>query len=485
MSGTGRLTATLGLRSQQIVYGPPAPRERCDELHRTTEIDRAHLVMLVEQGLIPVPDAALLLAAIAELRRSDFAPLWHAPVPRGLYLAYENHLIDLVGADAGGKLHTGRSRNDLKATITALRLRDSVSNLLGEVNRLRAVLLARARAYRAVTMPLHTHYQPALPATYGYYLLGVAVALARDAGALARVLSDLYRCPLGAGALTGTDLPIDPARTARFLGFAEPPLHAVDAVASRDTCLHALAAATGAGLTVSRLAADLNLWSTVEYGYLTFPDRLVGGSSAMPQKRNAFLLEHVKSRPAATLGAWTALAATTIATPFTNSIEIGTDGVAAVWPGLAGTTDAIRLSQVVVSGARPRAELMAAGAQTNFVTATAIANQLVRRGVAFRTAHRQVGAAVRTAVAQGKTELDLPGHPDLTRASAAPGAVAKSYRHGGGPGEFGAVFAAAHSTLAGDCRWLGSWLSDRRRASHELNSAVTRLVEMGSPDVPA
>ncbi|CAM5641905.1 argininosuccinate lyase OS=Streptomyces tendae OX=1932 GN=argH PE=4 SV=1 [Streptomyces tendae] len=370
MSGTGRLTRTLGARTARVVYGEPGPDDIRRELGHTSVIDLAHVVMLTECGLLPRDAAAALLRAVTALRADGFRELYDRPAPRGLYLMYESHLIERLGADIGGKLHTGRSRNDIKATITAMRLRDDLADLLGELLRLQAVLLARARAHRDVVMPVYTHFQPAMPVTYGYYLAGIATALDRDIAALRHVLAERSDCPLGAGAVSGTDLPIDPARTAELLGFDGPPLHAMDAVASRDTLLRALAAAAGAGLTLSRLATDLQLWSTQEFGFVEFPERLVGGSSAMPQKRNAFLLEHVKAKAAAAVGAWTASAAAMKSTPFTNSIEVGTEAVGGAWSALATVHDGVLLAQVLVSGARPgRTADGAAGRAEGFVTA--------------------------------------------------------------------------------------------------------------------
>ncbi|MGQ4443140.1 lyase family protein, partial [Streptomyces violaceoruber] len=335
MTTTGRLNRTLGPRTRRVVYGQPGATDIRAELDATSTIDLAHIVMLTETGLLPEPAAAALLTHITRLRADGFRELYGNDAPRGLYLMYEGHLIDRLGTDIGGKLHTARSRNDIKATITAVRLRTELADLLGELLRLQAVLLSRARAHRDVVMPVYTHFQPAMPITYGYYLAGLATALDRDIAALRHSLGELRRCPLGAGAVAGTDLPVDPTRTAELLGFAEPPLHATDAVAARDGVLRALADVASAGLTLSRLATDLQLWSTQEFGFVTFPERLVGGSSAMPQKRNAFLLEHVKAKSAAAIGAWTASAAAMKSTPFTNSIEVSTEAVAVDRPAFA------------------------------------------------------------------------------------------------------------------------------------------------------
>jgi argininosuccinate lyase len=477
---TGRLSATLGVRTRRVVYGEFGPEEIRRELGPTSTVDLAHVVMLSETGLLPGPAAATLLDAVRRLRADGFRPLHGLPAPRGLYLMYEGHLVARLGADVGGKLHTARSRNDLKATITAMRLREELTELLSQTLRLQAVLLARARAHRHVVMPVYTHFQPAMPVTYGYHLAGIAAALDRDIAALRHALAELDRCPLGGGAVAGTDLPIDPARTAELLGFAAPPLHATDAVAARDTALRALAAAASAGVTLSRLATDLQLWSMQEFGFVDFPERLVGGSSAMPQKRNAFLLEHVKAKAGAAIGAWTASASAMKSTPFTNSIEVGTEAVAAVWPALSAVTDSVLLSQVLVSGARPDAERMAQRADEGFTTATGIANRLVARGVPFRTAHHVVGAAVRDAVAAGSTRL--AGIAAYEGALPTPGELAASHDRGGGPGACDAVVSALRWRLVDHADGLGTLrrrlLTARRRLDQAVTDVITRHIHV-------
>ncbi|GAA3452377.1 argininosuccinate lyase [Dactylosporangium matsuzakiense] len=477
-ASTGRIAATVGPRTRRIVYGCPTPEQVADELRAITVIDRAHLVMLAERKLIAADEAAALLRHIDRLRADGFGPLLELDTPRGLYLAYEEHLIAVLGIDVGGRLHTGRSRNDLKATITAMQARTELHALLAELIRLQSVLLGRARAHRDVVMPVHTHFQAALPVTFGYYLTGLALAIGRDIRAVRQAADELRRCPMGSGAAAGSALPIDPARVAALLGFDEPARHALDAVASRDVALRALAAAAGAALTVSRLAADLQLWSTAEFGFVVFPDRLVGGSSAMPQKRNAFLLEHLKAKAGVVVGAYTAAAAITRGTPFTNSIEVGTEAVAATWPGLRAALDCAELAQSIVLGARPVPPRMLAGAEHGFVGATALANRLVADGVPFRAAHHLVGDAVRRATGRGATRLseqDLPAGLAGTGHSMA--ALVADQRYGGGPGDFDGGFTAAYEDLAEHTRWYATARDRQRTAGRELTAAVSGIVE--------
>ncbi len=479
MSGTGRLLGQLGARTQRVVYGELTQAEIDAELPLMIEVDRAHLVMLAERDLISAATAAKLIRCMDGLTAERYASLLSRPAPRGLYLMYEGYLIERLGANVGGVLQSGRSRNDLKATIASLRLRDWLLGFGAQAVRLEAVLLSRARAHRSVVMPAYTHFQAAMPVTYGYYLLGVALAIGREIDSLRVAAAGLQACPLGASAVAGTDLPIDPERTARLLGFAGPAVHALDAVASRDVPLRLLGAATGLGIVLSRLATDLQLWSTAEFGFIAFPDRLVGGSSAMPQKRNAFLLEHVKAKAGQGLGAWAGAASMMAGTPFTNSIEVGTEAMAGIWPGLRAAEQSVLLSQVLVSGAQPDAARMSERAVNGFTTATAVANRLVRSGVPFRTAHHMVGDAVRKAVAAGSVQLADFGPPgwldQIGPASFDLRAVVRAQAHGGGPGAFDEPFRTATAAWTAHQAWLGAWRKSVAAAEVCLAAAVRQL----------
>jgi argininosuccinate lyase len=485
VTGTGRLVGELGARTRRVVYGALSQPEIDAELPLMIRVDQAHLVMLAEQKLIAASAAAQLLRCIDELAAERFRPLLRRPAPRGLYLMYEGYLIERLGPEIGGVLHSGRSRNDLKATITSLRLRDWLLDFGEQAVRLEAVLLSAARKHLSVVMPVYTHFQAAMPVTYGYYLLGVAIAVSREIDALRSAAAGLEACPLGAGAVAGTDLPIDPVRTAALLGFAGPARHALDAVASRDVPLRLLGAAAGLAIVLSRLATDLQLWSTAEFGFIGFPDRLVGGSSAMPQKRNAFLLEHVKAKPGQAIGAWAGAASMMAATPFTNSIEVGTEAVGSVWQGLRAVEQAVLLSQVLVSGAKPAAARMSERAETGFTAATSVANRLVQRGVPFRTAHHMVGDAVRRAVQAGSTQLAEFGPPgwldEIGLADLDLPALVRAHAYGGGPGSVAEPYRQAAAAWAAHRQWLGQRRQSAADAAAELAAAVS-LSLAAAPD---
>jgi argininosuccinate lyase len=483
---TGRLTGELGPRTRKVIYGELSRSELEAELPLAMRVDRAHVVMLAEQKLISPEAAANLLLCMDELEAARYEPLLGRPAPRGLYLMYEGYLIERLGPDVGGVLHSGRSRNDLKACVTAMRFREWLLEYAEQAVRLEAVLLSRARAYQSVVMPIYTHFQAAMPVTYGYYLLGIALALGRDIDALRSAAEGLRISPLGAGAVAGTDLPIDPARTATLLGFDAPAGHALDAVASRDTPLRLMAAAAGLTVTLSRLGTDLQLWSTAEFGFVRFPDRLVGGSSAMPQKRNAFLLEHVKAKPGHVLGAYAAAGGMMSATPFTNSIEVGTEAVSAIWPGLRAAEESVLLCQVLVSGARPDADRMTERAVDGYTAATSIANRLVQHGVPFRTAHRLVGDAVRRAVEAGSTDilafLDRgytgDGPPGWLDDLDLP-ALVRAHEHGGGPGSFTESHRQAVAGWNDHSTWLATLRHHQSTAADSLTTAVRSFLGAG------
>ena len=490
MDDTGRIRRPLTPTARRIVFGEPAPGP--SELDLVTRVDRAHLVMLAEEGLVSREAAADLLIEIEQLRAGRFAALDGAEARRGRYLLYEDCLAGRLGERTAGILRTGRSRNDLNATVLLLRLRPTVARLLAETLRLQAILVAGARRHAGTVMPGYTHYQPAVPTTYGHHLGGVARALDRDLEALGAAAAGLDTSPLGAGTGHGTALPINPTRTAALLGFARPAPHSLDAVASRDIVLRLLAAAAVLGVTVSRLAADLLLWTTAEFAFLELPDELVGSSSAMPQKRNPFLLEHVKGRSARAAGAFVAAATAMHAAPFANSVAVGTEGCAGAVEALEAAADSVTLLRLVVAGARPQPATMLARATAGQTTATAWAERLVAEdGLSFREAHRLVGQLLadaddhdgaerrygRPSVASGATQERRNGGDGLD-----PVSVTRAARFGAGPGTPPALedLRRRRANAAAD---LADRIACWRRADTTLAAAVAAMI--GSTEGPA
>jgi argininosuccinate lyase len=485
MKHTGRVHRFLRPRLRRLLFGQRPGRRGLRDLAVMARVDRAHVVMLAECGILEHPAAGRLLAAIEALAADRFAPLLDREPSRGLYSLYEDHLMTSEGAAIGGMLQTARSRNDLQATMLRLRIRPRYGRLVRSVLRLLDTLIEQARCHRDLLMPLHTHGQVAVPDTLGHYYAAVAQAIGRDVEALLAASAGLQACPLGAGAIGGTEFPIDTRRTASLLGFDRGPLNAIDAVAGRDFILRLLAATATCGITLSRIAADLWLWSTAEFGFLQFPDELVGVSSAMPQKRNPFVLEHVLGRGTDAFGALATASLAMHAKPYTNSISAGSEAAMPLDRALRRATEASIMLRAMIAGARPQPDAMRLRATLGYADATALANHLVRAaGFDFRRAHALVGDCVGDAITNGRPlrdvlaarlserdrqPMDLPGDLD---------AIVRVREYGGGPGP--AAFEACEQDLvrrAYDLRQAFDRLDVQWAASETRLDAASRVIQ--------
>jgi argininosuccinate lyase len=289
---------------------------------------------------------------------------------------------------------------------------------------------------------------------------------------------DLDGCPLGAGAAGGTSVPIDSERTAELLGFARGVVHSVDAVASRDVVLRILSAATILGVTLSRVGKDLQLWSTAEFGLISFPDSFVGSSSMMPQKRNAFVLEHLLGRSSFPAGALMAAVTAMHGVPFTNSISAGTEGIRPLWAALDDTTQSLIFATVAIRKAEPQPERMYARAVDGHSVATELANHLVlHEGLAFRTAHRQVGQLVNSAISRHEPLADTAGQMMADTEWLGPSQVVARTRYGGGPGpeSIKNIVAELRDQWKLAARRLSERVQGWRDARHELQLATSTL----------
>lgn len=420
---------------QAIVYGgvDREPTALAAELGRLADLNEAHLLMLGETGLVDRERTHALLREHQALRANGFAPLLALPRPRGSYIMLEQYLIDRLGPDVGGVLQTGRSRNDINATLTRLKLRDASTALLRRLLALRALLVTRASQGVAEAFPIYSQYQPAQPGTLAHQWLAVEAALASECRVLLDALPQVDLCPLGAAAGAGTTLAIDAELVARLLGFERPVHNSLDAVASRSAALHFLSALNAVGVLLSRFAQDLQCWTTMESAIVRLPDELCGASSMMPQKRNPFLIEFVKARASGPLGALVSATAALSKTPYANSYEAGSpiDGLVARAAG--EIDDALRVLQALVDGMAIDATRIDVRLKESAVVASAVAESLTReRKLAFRSAYDDVASALRAqgGAAGARAVLELGG----PLADAAPLAWAMAHAHGGGPG---------------------------------------------------
>jgi argininosuccinate lyase len=476
-STTGRIKTPLHPTVRAMLFDHSFAQQVEHDLPVIVEVDRAHVVMLAERGVVARRKASLLLSAIEELKRVKFEPLYSRSAPRGLFLAYESYLIDQLGTETGGILQTGRSRNDLSATVFRLKLRRPWASIVKTVAALVAALLRQAWRYRDAVMPIYTHGQAGVPGTFGHYLAGVACGIERDLRFILESSEDIRRCPLGAGAAGGSTMPLDTNRTASLLGFEYAVDHSIDAVASRDLALRWLASLSIFGVTLSRLASDILQWTTTEFGFLEIPDELAGSSSAMPQKKNPFLAEHAIGMSAAPLGAFIQAAAAMRNAPYTNAVQVGTEAIRPLPEALGSIENAAVLMRLMIDGVRPNREAMAARAASGFTTALEWANELVhRQGYDFRSAHSQVGQWIGRLQAGERLESLPPNAVDVVRRAA----------YGGGP---------AHATLEDLIHQLRHKCASAlirareqqqfwRAAQRQLDSAVRECISAGGEQEP-
>ncbi len=369
---------------------------------------RAHAAMLRNTGVISSQDEAAIqqgLDAIeAEIAAGTFP---FREEFEDIHMNVEARLRELIGP-AAGRLHTARSRNDQVAVDFRLWVREACERTAGQIDALIRALLAKAEPHAATLMPGFTHLQPAQPVTFGHHLMAYVEMFSRDAGRFADARRRMNECPLGAAALAGSPFPIDRHAVARDLGFEAPMRNSLDAVSARDFALEALAAGTICAIHLSRLAEEIVLWVTPQFGFIALTDAFTTGSSIMPQKMNPDAAELVRAKAGRLLGAFTQLAMVMKGLPLTYSKDMQEDKLP-----VFEAFDALALSLAAMAGMvedlQPDAERMAAAAGAGFSTATDLADWLVRElDLPFRDAHHITGSAVRRAEA---LNCDLAGLP--------------------------------------------------------------------------
>ena len=326
----------------------------------------------------------------------------------------ERRLQELIG-DVGGKLHTGRSRNDQIAVDERLYLRETIATVRAGLRATQEALVTRAAEALDSPLPGYTHLQRAQPVVLGHHLLAYVFMLQRDRDRFGDCAARADTLPLGAAALAGTAFPIDLEALAKDLGFAAVSPNSLDAVSDRDTLLEFLAAAAITGMHLSRLAADLTLWATAEFGFVEFSDAFATGSSIMPQKKNPDVAELIRGKSGRLYGNLMAVLTTMKGLPLAYNSDMQEDKEP--FFDSVDTLDAILpVLPPMLASLVFRADRMRRAAGENFATATDLADYLVRKGLPFRQAHEVVGAIVRLCESERKS-LEGLGLAELRRFS--------------------------------------------------------------------
>ena len=346
----------------------------------------AHAAMLAKQGIISQADGAAIRAGLtgilADIESGELAIDMTA---EDIHTFVEMTLTQRIG-DAGKRLHTARSRNDQVATDLRLYTRRQIDELLTLLYDAVAAIHDKAAAYKDAVMPGYTHLQRAQPVTFGHYLCAWAMMLIRDAGRLMDAKKRLNWCPLGACALAGTSFPIDREATAAALGFSGPVLNSLDAVSDRDFCVETLSALSLLMMHLSRMAEELVLWSSLEFGFVTLSEGFVTGSSIMPQKKNPDMAELIRGKTGRVYGDLTALLTVLKGLPLAYNKDMQEDKQA-LFDGLDTAALCLGVLSPMVAGMTPHPEAMRKAAGAGFINATDCADWLVEHGVPFREAY--------------------------------------------------------------------------------------------------
>ncbi len=362
----------------------------------TLDVNKAHVVMLAEEGIIKKEAAGEILRVTREMAAMQDQPAFEiTPDVEDLYFNLERYLIQRAGLEIGGQQHTARSRNDMAATIARMDARTQYLKLCGLLLELRASFLVLAQEHLETVMAGYTHLQPSEPVTFAHYCSAVLSALERDYARISRAWDALNICPLGGCSMASTTFPIRRETTAELLGFDAPMRNSIDCVASRDYVLEITGALALAANTFSRVAQDMYVWATPEFNYIEVDDSVAICSSIMPQKKNPITLEHLKAKAGHLEGFWVSSFSALKNVAFTHSRDASNESLRFFWAALQEMEADIRLLTVTVKTLKVNKEHMEAVARENFCTVTELANYLVRHdNCSFRAAHDVVARLV-------------------------------------------------------------------------------------------
>jgi len=373
------------------------------------EGSKAHAAMLIKTGIISKEDGEAITRGLEQIGREieSGAPKFSRAL-EDIHMNIEARLAELIGP-AAGRLHTARSRNDQVALDFRLWIRETSDALDEQLRELQLALAKKALGHASSVMPGFTHLQPAQPVTLGHHLLAYVEMFARDRSRLRDARTRLNESPLGAAALAGTSFPIDRDVTAKALGFDRPTANSLDSVADRDFVLDALSAAAICAIHLSRLAEEIVLWVTPQFGFASLSDKFTTGSSIMPQKRNPDAAELIRGKTGRIIGALNGLLIVLKGLPLAYSKDLQEDKEGA-FDALHSLSLCLAAMTGMVEDLSPDLERMKAAAGQGYSTATDLADWLVRElKLPFREAHHVTGRIVAVAEAQkrGLEELAL------------------------------------------------------------------------------
>lgn len=385
----------------------------------------AHVLMLYQTKIIPEADAAAILAALDRLRTGEVNLGSSIRNVEDVHEVLEAYISKEAGKEAGGKTHTGRSRNDQVALATRMKLRQDTRSIQEGILQLVSALLKLAEENVKTAIPLYTHLQHAQAGVLSHYLIAYAGALLRDYGRFGDMCNRLDASPLGAGPAGGSCLPIDRDATAKTLGFPQIVESALDATSSRDYIAEFVSCAAIMMVNLSRMSEDLVLWSSDEFSFIELADRSSSPSSAMPQKKNPDVLELTRGKAARVIGDLATVLSIQkgLATGYGRDLQ---ETKEPAWSSADISAGALRVIREVITTMKINKNRMAEATESGYLTALDVAEKLVAQKVPFRQAHLEVGSLVAAAHAAGKPLAGLDGAEIRQACTLDPEMVAKA-----------------------------------------------------------
>ncbi|HET9658873.1 MAG TPA: argininosuccinate lyase [Thermomicrobiales bacterium] len=451
--------------------------------------NEAHILMLVEQGIVSRADGAALFRAFAEVEQAGPSSFDYEPKVEDLFFAVEGRVIAETGVDVGGNLQIARSRNDLAAAMSRMFIRERSLGVQRAILAFRAGLIELAAQHVRTIMPGITHTQPAQPTTLAHYLLGVLGPLERDSARLRQGWARLNHSPLGVAAFTTTSFPIDRDKTARYLGFDGLVVNGYDAVGAGDHMLEATQSLVTMVSGISRFVYELLVWTRREVGVLRIADEFIQISSIMPQKRNPVVLEHVRARLAYVYGDSATVGTMIHSAAFGDTNDVEDQILLPIGRAFDAAVSVLELLGATLKTATFDVDLLAARAGEGNTTATAVADGLVRDfGLSFRAAHSVLSRLVSeggeiTGERLSQVATEIAGRPievDETWAARTldPWAFVHARALPGGPApeETSRAIAAAREQLAADTAWLHETEAKLDAAATERKTRIAEIV---------
>ena len=380
-------------------------------------IDRAHLVMLAETGILAAEQARQIAGALDNIDAEiDPAELVYTGEVEDFFFLIEKELKKRIGPDVGGRLHTARSRNDIDHTLFKLGLRERLNRLIAKALNLHAALIQAAEREQATLIVAYTHGQPAQPTTFGHYLSAIVEFVGRDIERLFEAYRLIDLSPMGAAAITTTGFPTDRALVAELLGFAAPLQNSYSCIAGVDYITATYSAIELMFLHLGRPIQDFQVWTSFEVGQLYVPNSLVQISSIMPQKRNPVPIEHLRHLSSQTVGRAAAMLTVMHNTPFTDMNDSEGETQSMGYGAFESAYRVLDLLAVLVAQVSINPDRVRANINRSCITITELADSLVRReGLSFREGH-EIAAAVAKAVVAADGDLASDGYAPFIEA---------------------------------------------------------------------